>query len=67
MQEAGRLGSLLVYFKPPGKLSKVNILLVGGVGAGKSSLISVSCCEAVNALIGNPKTLFLLVATARPV
>ena len=40
MQEAGRLCSLLGYFKPPGKLSKVNILLVGGVGAGKSSLIS---------------------------
>ena len=39
MQEADRLASSLVYFKPPGKLSKVNILLVGGVGAGKSSLI----------------------------
>lgn len=40
MQDCQKLISRLLSFEPPKDLPKVNILLVGAVGAGKSSLIS---------------------------
>ncbi|KAK9815386.1 hypothetical protein WJX72_002760 [[Myrmecia] bisecta] len=40
LQEYERLLDKLMLFKPPCELSTINIVLFGGVGAGKPSLVS---------------------------